>query len=48
MKRLIYFWNHYFKYQRVLIEVKEYKRFSKSMKKKDNSWYSYFFGSPIP
>ena len=49
MKRLINFWNHYFKYQRVLIEIKEYKKFSKSMKKQvDNSWYSYFFGSPVP
>ena len=43
MKRLIYFWDHYFKYQRVLIEVKEYKKFSKSQKE-SKSWYNYFFG----
>lgn len=43
MKRLINFWNHYFKYQRVLIEVKEYKKFSKKEKEKKKKGWSLFY-----
>jgi hypothetical protein len=47
MLRLKNFWLHYFKYKRVMLELKKYHD-KKNKTYHKGTWYNYFFGSPVP